>query len=207
MEFLGFFIIVGFMVFGYKMANSSTKRNDKIRRQKSYVVQEPLKPKYNYDNDLVQNHFNLAADVAFLYRNRKDPSSRIVFYRKAWTHFTLFETTNLVEELRTFTNNPVVETPSWEELLGPGGNVELARQMDREQAESRAKYAKNTGSDKLPRVPMFVQLAMVLTEDGDYDSAVHVCEKALAWGFDDGTKTGFAGRIDRIRKKAEKANK
>ena len=48
---------------------------------------------------------------------------------------------------------------------------------------------------------MFPYLATVLTEDGHYDEAIEVCRKAINFGLDDGTKSGFAGRIERIRKK------
>lgn len=54
---------------------------------------------------------------------------------------------------------------------------------------------------KLPQVPTFPYLATVLTEDGHYDEAIEVCRKAINFGLDDGTKSGFAGRIERIRKK------
>ena len=53
----------------------------------------------------------------------------------------------------------------------------------------------------LPRVPTFQYLATVYTEDGEYDKAIQVCEKAIEIGLQDGTKSGFQGRIERIRKK------
>jgi hypothetical protein len=59
----------------------------------------------------------------------------------------------------------------------------------------------------LPRITTFQHLAMVLTEDGDYDNTIKVCKMALAYGLDDGTKTGYEGRIDRIEKKKAKQKK
>jgi len=56
----------------------------------------------------------------------------------------------------------------------------------------------------LPRVPTFAQLATVLAEDGRYDDAVAVCEKAIRWGLHDGTKGDYQGRIARLRQSAEK---
>ncbi len=56
--------------------------------------------------------------------------------------------------------------------------------------------------DVLPRVPSFTQLATLLTERGEFDRALQVCERAVAFGLDDGTKSGYEGRIARIRKKA-----
>jgi hypothetical protein len=56
----------------------------------------------------------------------------------------------------------------------------------------------------LPRVPTFQNLATLLTEDGAYDEAIAVCEAAMTHKLSDGTKGGFADRIQRIRRKAEK---
>ena len=53
----------------------------------------------------------------------------------------------------------------------------------------------------LPRVSTFQNYAMLLTEQGDFERAVWVCQLALHYGLDDGTKAGFIGRVDRIRKK------
>lgn len=53
----------------------------------------------------------------------------------------------------------------------------------------------------LPRVPTFQYLATVYTEDGEYEKAIEVCEKAIAFGLNDGTKGGYEGRIERIKKK------
>jgi len=57
------------------------------------------------------------------------------------------------------------------------------------------------GPGTLPQVPTFQCLATLLTEKGEYDRAVEVCERALSFGLSDGTINGFKGRIERIRKK------
>jgi hypothetical protein len=59
--------------------------------------------------------------------------------------------------------------------------------------------------DGLPHVPTFQDLATVLTEDGAFDEAVQICEQAKALGLDDGTKSGYDGRIARIRKRQTQA--
>jgi len=59
----------------------------------------------------------------------------------------------------------------------------------------------------LPQVPTFQNYATLLTEQGDFGRAAWVCELALYYGLDDGTKSGFSGRIERIRKKQAKPNK
>jgi len=50
----------------------------------------------------------------------------------------------------------------------------------------------------LPHVTTFQYYATVLTES--------ICEKALEYGLHDNTKSGFEGRIERIKKKAKKQN-
>ena len=52
----------------------------------------------------------------------------------------------------------------------------------------------------LPRVTTFQHYATVLTEDGDYDRAVELCRTAIKYGLEDGTASGFEGRITRILK-------
>jgi len=56
----------------------------------------------------------------------------------------------------------------------------------------------------MPRVPTFQHYATLLTERGDYYRAIKVCQQALSFQLEDGTKTGFEGRIERIRKKRTK---
>lgn len=58
----------------------------------------------------------------------------------------------------------------------------------------------------LPRISTFQNYATVLTEDGNYDKAISICEIALEYNLHDNTQSGFEGRILRIKKKALKAN-
>jgi len=57
----------------------------------------------------------------------------------------------------------------------------------------------------LPRVLTFQNYATVLTEDGEYEKAIEVCQRAISYGLDkdlsDGTKSGYRGRIARIEKR------
>jgi len=53
----------------------------------------------------------------------------------------------------------------------------------------------------LPSVPTFQHFATILTENGEYNKAISVCEQALEYGLRDNTKSGFEGRIQRIKKK------
>ena len=58
----------------------------------------------------------------------------------------------------------------------------------------------------LPRVPTFQYLAALLTEDGDYEEAIKVCNTAMKFGLSDGTQSDYEGRIERIRKKMASKN-
>lgn len=58
--------------------------------------------------------------------------------------------------------------------------------------------------ETLPIVTTFQRLSTILTEDVNYDKAIAVCKKALSYGLIDGTKGGYEGRIERIKKKREK---
>lgn len=64
---------------------------------------------------------------------------------------------------------------------------------------------KKSNGGKLPHVPTFQNFANLLVEDGNFGKAIEVCEKALEFGLDDKTKSGFKGRIERIKKQQEKA--
>ena len=55
----------------------------------------------------------------------------------------------------------------------------------------------------LPCVTSFQYFATALTEMGQFEKAIEVCEQALSYGLHDGTESGFEGRIARIRKKSQ----
>lgn len=57
---------------------------------------------------------------------------------------------------------------------------------------------------ELPKITTFQNYATVLTEDKEYDKAIEVCKKAIQYNLHDGTKSGYEGRIERIKKKANK---
>lgn len=51
--------------------------------------------------------------------------------------------------------------------------------------------------------PVFKEYSIYLANRGNYVKAAEVCAKALRWGFvNDGTKSGMAGRLVRMVKKA-----
>jgi len=69
---------------------------------------------------------------------------------------------------------------------------------------SLAPALKDDMGGTLPRVSTFQLYATVLTEIGEYEKAISICEQAMKYDIHDNTNSGFEGRIERIRKKAEK---
>jgi len=65
---------------------------------------------------------------------------------------------------------------------------------------------KNDMGGSLPRITTFQNYAIVLTEDGKFEKAISICNKAIEYGLHDNTKSGYEGRIERIKKKAAKQN-
>jgi hypothetical protein len=58
--------------------------------------------------------------------------------------------------------------------------------------------------DQLTRVPTFEHYATVLVERDRFSEAIQVCEAAIRFGLQDGTKGGYEGRIVRIKKQQER---
>lgn len=56
---------------------------------------------------------------------------------------------------------------------------------------------------EVPRIPSFKRLAIIYEKQGRYEEAIEVCERALNIGTTDGTKGGFEGRKERLRKKID----
>lgn len=62
-------------------------------------------------------------------------------------------------------------------------------------------FMKGVDAETISSGGVLKYLAIALAEDERYSEAIAVCEAALDAGIEDGTKTGFQGRIDRLRKK------
>lgn len=52
----------------------------------------------------------------------------------------------------------------------------------------------------------FPKLATLLTEAGRYKEAIAVCQKCIEWDLNDGTKSDYQGRIERIKKLERKSS-
>lgn len=81
--------------------------------------------------------------------------------------------------------------------------AEISEQHIQEFPEIKPALAKSLGGI-LPRVTTFQKYSTLLTEQNSFDRAVEVCEVAISHGLHDGTKGGFEGRIERIKRKADK---
>ena len=57
----------------------------------------------------------------------------------------------------------------------------------------------------LPRITTFQHYATLLAEMGEFERAIAVCRQAIGYGLHDNTKSGYEGRIARIKKQAEKS--
>lgn len=53
----------------------------------------------------------------------------------------------------------------------------------------------------LPMCPSFIRLAIIYEKNGEYEKAIETCNSALKLGLEDDTKSGFSGRIKRLKKK------
>lgn len=56
----------------------------------------------------------------------------------------------------------------------------------------------------LPRCPSFQQLAIIYEKEGDYESAIQICELAIKYHLKDTTKGGFKARLSKLQGKLEK---
>ena len=59
------------------------------------------------------------------------------------------------------------------------------------------------GQERPDSIETMKMIAIAMEQDGRLDEAVEICEKALSFGLQNGTKTGFEGRISRINRKRE----
>jgi hypothetical protein len=60
---------------------------------------------------------------------------------------------------------------------------------------------KQDNHGNLPRVSTFQNYSTLLAELGEYEKAISICELAISYELNDGTKSNYQGRIDRFRKK------
>ena len=61
-------------------------------------------------------------------------------------------------------------------------------------------------SSVIPKVPAFQQLAIIYEKQGKYKDAIKVSELAIQYDQKEDTKSGYEGRIERLKNKIQKAN-
>lgn len=127
----------------------------------------------------VDTHFLYLQLINHTYSHRKEPEMRALFMKLATEHVEQFSSIR-------------------KELMKNFGLIQ----------DKEGHYLDRSGlSQRFPHVPTFEHLATVYTEDGEYRKAIDVCEKAIAFGLNDWTKSGYQGRIERINKKMKKSSK
>lgn len=61
------------------------------------------------------------------------------------------------------------------------------------------------GKDRPERIESYKMLAIAMEEDGRHSEAIALCKSALSLGLENGTKTGFEGRVKRLERKKSAA--
>jgi hypothetical protein len=99
-----------------------------------------------------------------------------------------------------------IVTESYRQRRSPAMNKVFHRfaAMHVKEAEQGAAALKAAHDGKLPGIPSFRLLAIALEEEGRFDEALSVCQKAVELDLKDGTTGGFGSRIERLRKKKTK---
>ena len=123
--------------------------------------------------DSIDIHFFYLNLIGQAYNRRKEPDARTLFKKLALEH---------VESFSSF-------------------KKALLKDFHLREVEPGCYQDKGGISARFPHVPTFQYLATVYTEDGEYEKAIEVCEKAIAFGLHDWTKSDYQGRIERIKKK------
>lgn len=147
--------------------------------------------------------------VRYTMRDGKVVETDVVF--DAWTsgdidqmQAALTEKTNLVD--RHFLLMSIVaqsykhrkKDPELEKLC-----AEISEQHIQEFPEIKPALIKELDGI-VPRVTTFQNYATLLTEQNNFNHAIEVCKQAISHGLHDGTKSGFEGRIERIKRKKAK---
>lgn len=66
-------------------------------------------------------------------------------------------------------------------------------------------FSRNPDYKFLPRIPSFQRLIQVYEKRNQLEEAIKVCELAIQYGLDDGTKGGFEARLQKLKKKQQQA--
>ena len=67
--------------------------------------------------------------------------------------------------------------------------------------KNNLKEIKKIGNGKLPSIPSFKQLSIILEKQEKYNDAIKVCDMAIKLGLNDKTQKGYLGRKEKLKNK------
>lgn len=140
--------------------------------------------------DPVDRHILFQNIVRETYKRRSDPEMRRLCIETGMAHLAEFP--SMIPRLREgpVTSTMRTWTPEVAALLWEEKGAELKADLEYEAANPR-----ELSTDS------FAKLATALAEDGKVDVAIGVCRTAAKLGLQDGTKSGYLGRAERLAKK------
>ena len=157
--------------------------------------------------ELFKNHTNSENQEVTSFTSRLGKSVPVDDAFRAWTSGDL---TKMIKAANTKTN-PIDRHFLLQSIVNETYKLrkeEKYRRLCIEFAEKHLQEFQNIApvlkadmNGTLPRITTFQNYVTVLTEQGEYEKAIQICELALEYGLHDGTKSGFEGRIMRIKKK------
>ncbi|KOP64400.1 hypothetical protein AMS62_03365 [Bacillus sp. FJAT-18019] len=68
-------------------------------------------------------------------------------------------------------------------------------------------FTQNPTYNFLPRVPSFQKLIQIYERNLQIEEAVDICKLAIHYNLDDGTKGGYAGRLQKLEKKLSRSKR
>lgn len=139
--------------------------------------------------DLADRHFLVQNIVKETYSKRSDPEMRRLCVETGMAHLNEFP--SMIEQL--------CEGPATSTLRQ--STPEVADLLLEEEDFRASLEAEAANPREMPIVDSFAKLATVLAEDGKVDEAIGVCQTAAKLGLQDGTKSGYLGRAERLAKK------
>lgn len=151
----------------------------------------------HYFLDSSQLHFIWNMIMWFQSKRKDETTQKIISYVNT---YNIYEKSNDIED-KHFYLIQVIQYyyhPRSPEIH----NALLAKKYAYEDIELFTKNVnifKSAGT--IARDPSFKILALILEKEKNYKEAIRICELALKYEQDDGTKSGFEGRMEKLNKK------
>jgi hypothetical protein len=87
------------------------------------------------------------------------------------------------------------DTPAMRKILTQCAQIYI------DEVEQLMPAVKQMQDSPFPNIAIFKQIAISLEEEDRLDQALSICDMAQTLDLDDGTKTGYAGRVSRLERK------